>query len=441
MMLAGGGAALTILLLLAASEPNSEPPTDSVDEAAPRLSSERAVTPASSAPAAAVAEPTKQEQVSDEALESIGDPLVVPSRLKAPPIAYVRSLPAAKDILAHAKRDGAGHLVVPGTAGPVRLTLDADLQEKLTKTLESYQTPYGAVVVLEPNTGRVLALAEHSQANPSMRGLTTKAIFPAASVFKIVTASALMNEGVSPEDSACFHGGKRNISVKMLADSSRDRDCMSLSMALAKSANGVFAKLTHRYLSAKKLAGFASAFHFNQPIDFPVPTDISLAKFPSDPLGLAATGAGFGDVFMSPLHGALLATVAARGGVWQQPYLYEKDVVETAEPQRVMAEDDARKLSEMMGETVRLGTAHKVFHQRGFVIKNAAGKTGSLADKSPTYRDYSWFVGFAPRENPKVAVAVVIVNDYRWRIRAPWMAREAMRLYFEGLGHKLHASR
>jgi cell division protein FtsI/penicillin-binding protein 2 len=86
----------------------------------------------------------------------------------------------------------------------------------------------------------------------------------------------------------------------------------------------------------------------------------------------------------------------------------------------------------MMEETVRSGTARKIFSQRGFALKDAAGKTGSLADKSP-YRDYSWFVGYSPREKPKVAVAAVIVNDMRWRIRAPFLAREAMRLYLEEL--------
>ena len=64
-------------------------------------------------------------------------------------------------------------------------------------------------------------------------------------------------------------------------------------------------------------------------------------------------------------------------------------------------------------------------------MPGAVGKTGSLADKKP-FRDYTWFVGYAPKENPQVAVAALIVNDYVWRIRAPWLAREAMRLYLAG---------
>ncbi len=58
-----------------------------------------------------------------------------------------------------------------------------------------------------------------------------------------------------------------------------------------------------------------------------------------------------------------------------------------------------------------------------------AGKTGTLSDKDP-YRDYTWFVGFAPADNPEVAVATVIANDRRWRVHAPAVAREALEAYF-----------
>jgi predicted Rdx family selenoprotein len=60
-------------------------------------------------------------------------------------------------------------------------------------------------------------------------------------------------------------------------------------------------------------------------------------------------------------------------------------------------------------------------------VPGAVGKTGTLADNKP-FRDYSWFVGFAPKDNPKLAVAAVIVNEPLWRIRAAWLGREGLRL-------------
>ena len=211
----------------------------------------------------------------------------MPSRVKTPPLASVRPLSPPEDVLARAHRDGA-HYVVSGPEGEAALTLVPSMQESLRRTLSDYQTPWAAVVVLEPSTGRVLAMVEHSEAAPGLRGLPVKAVFPAASVFKLVTASALLDEGVRPDDESCYHGGKRRVSESLLADSSRDRECVSLSEALGRSANVVFAKLTHRYLDADKLRAAAELFRFNRPIPFAIPTEPSLAAVPDEPLELAA---------------------------------------------------------------------------------------------------------------------------------------------------------
>jgi penicillin-binding protein A len=149
-------------------------------------------------------------------------PIPVPSREADPPITRLRPLPPRQDVLARAKRDAQGRLVVPGPQGNVPLTIDPILQSQLTGILQQYRVPYGAVVVLEPSTGRVLAMAEHSQAQRGLRGLTTRAVFPAASIFKIVTGAALLEAGVSPMDETCFHGGKRRLTEKLLTDSARD---------------------------------------------------------------------------------------------------------------------------------------------------------------------------------------------------------------------------
>jgi membrane peptidoglycan carboxypeptidase len=362
-------------------------------------------------------------------LPGLVPPVPVPSREADPPITRLRSLSSKQDVLARAKRDAQGRLVVPGPKGNVPLTIDPVLQSQLTGVLEQYQVPYGAVVVLEPSTGRVLAMAEHSRAQPGLRGLATRAVFPAASVFKLVTGSALLEAGVTPLDETCFHGGKRRLSEKLLADSERDGQCHSLAEAMGKSANVIFAKLTQRYLSPEALKHAAARFHFNREISFPVPTDVSLAAVPEqDEFRFAQTGAGFGDVYLSPLHGALLAAVAANKGVWKEPVLFEPDPnAPSPLSEQVLSPEVARDLTTLMEATVTKGTARRVFRERGMGVPGAVGKTGTLADRKP-FRDYSWFVGFAPKDNPKVAVAAVIVNEPLWRIRATWLGREAMRL-------------
>jgi cell division protein FtsI/penicillin-binding protein 2 len=198
--------------------------------------------------------------------------------------------------------------------------------------------------------------------------------------------------------------------------------------ALATSANAAFAKLTLKHLTPRKLAAWADAFQFNRRIPFPVPTDISPAVIPEgDEVAFAAAGAGFGDVFMSPLHGAALASVAANRGLWRDPLLFEDEASALTPGLRVMAPEEAGQLADMMQGTIDFGTARRIFRQRGFRVPGAVGKTGSLIDRKP-FRDYSWFVGYAPKDDPQVAVAALVVNDYYWRIRATWLGREAMRL-------------
>lgn len=359
-------------------------------------------------------------------------PVPVPSRQAAPPIAKLQPLPRSADLLAKARLEGERLVVKEKDGHKQVLTIDPVLQASLTNIMRDYGVPYGAAVVLEPSTGRVLALAEHSAARPEVRGLPVRAVFPAASIFKIVTGAALLEAGVAPSTEECFHGGKRRLSEKHLEDSERDGACYSLALAMGKSANVVFAKLTNKHLSADALRRMAARFRFNRDISFPMPTDVSLASIPEESFGLANTGAGFGDVYLSPLHGALMASVAANGGRWVDPVLVEPEIGPLLPPEGepVLTPEAARALTDMLEETVTHGTARGVFRERGFRVDDAVGKTGTLADRSP-FRDYSWFVGFAPKDNPRVAVAAVIVNDPKWRIRGTWLGREALRLGLE----------
>ncbi|QSQ27026.1 penicillin-binding protein [Pyxidicoccus parkwayensis] len=356
-------------------------------------------------------------------------PVPVPSRESAPPIAKLQPLSRTADLLARAKLEGERLVVKEKNGHKQVLTIDPLLQTQLTNIMRDYGTPYAAAVVLEPSTGRVLALAEHSAAQPEMRGLPVRAVFPAASIFKIVTGSALLEAGVPPTVEECFHGGKRRLSEKHLEDTERDGACMSLALAMGKSANVIFAKLTNKHLSVDALRRMAARFRFNREINFPIPMDVSLAAIPEEPFGLANTGAGFGDVYLSPLHGALMASVAANNGRWVDPVLVEPEAGPLLPPEGepVITPEEAKDLTAMMEETVTHGTARGVFRERAFRVDGAVGKTGTLADRNP-FRDYSWFVGFAPKDNPRIAVAAVIVNDPKWRIRGAWLGREALRL-------------
>ena len=87
----------------------------------------------------------------------------------------------------------------------------------------------------------------------------------------------------------------------------------------------------------------------------------------------------------------------------------------------------------LMRTTVTEGTARRAFRRGGGALRGVAvaGKTGSLTDPAP-YRDYSWFVGYAPVDHPEIAVATLVVNGQSWRVRAPTVAREALEAFFAG---------
>ena len=161
-------------------------------------------------------------------------------------------------------------------------------------------------------------------------------------------------------------------------------------------------------------------------------------QMPEDPFEFATTAAGFHQgVRLTPLHGALLAATVANDGNMAAAHLVEAIdgvPVPGVAPRHVLDPAVARDLGLMMERTVVDGTARTAFRdRRGPVLPGVriAGKTGSLFERDP-FRDASWFVGYAPADAPKIAVSAVIVNEEIWHIRAPYVAREALRSYLLG---------
>ena len=318
-----------------------------------------------------------------------------------------------------------------------RLTINKHLQLQMQKLLASYKPMDAAMVAIDPKTGKVLALAEYAQDGKSS-GLATRPLYPAASIFKIITGAALLDKGISPNTETCFHGGMHGIVAKLLIDTRLDRRCLSLSMALAKSANVVFAKMAMKHLDAAELRTEAERLLFNRPIWADPQVEASSAHIPDEKLAFAKSAAGFGQVRLSPLHAALIAAAVANGGVSQNPTLIEevagKEPAPT-EPRRLLQKATADTLRDMMKLTISEGTARSSFRERRRMVLGdieVAGKTGSLSNHERPFKDYSWFVGFAPADDPQIAVAVVVVNGLKWRIHAPYVAREALRAYLVG---------
>lgn len=322
------------------------------------------------------------------------------------------------------------------------LTLDPALDDFVGKLLRRHEVPEAGVVAIEPQSGKLLAYVSHSPRDPRGPDRVLDASAPAASVFKVITATALLSEGVMPSRSVCYHGGASHLTLgELVDDPHRDRACASLTGALGFSINAVFGKLALQFLSPKKLARQADAYGFGSPLPFDVPTRESAISMPSEKVEFARTAAGFWHTHLSPLHAAAIAASIANGGRMMRPGLVERvidvdgRVLMQRQPmlhRKVTDPNTARQLATMMRATVAQGTSRRTFHdRRGRPLipgVEVAGKTGTLSSERP-YRGYTWWVGFAPAEQPTIALAVLVVNDPNWRIKASQVAAETLRHY------------
>ncbi|MBW1904912.1 MAG: penicillin-binding protein [Deltaproteobacteria bacterium] len=357
-------------------------------------------------------------------------------------VARVVAPPFADIDIARAQPGDEGWVVPRRDGTRAVLTVDNDLQSHIRSLFRRYDVPAGGLVAIEPKTGRVLAYVGYEAGKGDSAQVVTDPAPPAASVFKIVTASALLDAGVKSTTSVCYGGGMRGLVAADLVDSpKRDRWCATMADALGYSINAVFAKLADRHIDEARMTQYVSAFGFGQRLPFDLPTIPSPVDVPDSRLERARMAAGFWHSQMSPLHGALVASTIANDGKMPYAALVERIESRTGETlyehtprtfRQVLPRHTAQIAGEMMTRTVTKGTAKKAFWDakgRPFLPGiGVAGKTGTLSRYNP-HRTYNWWVGYAPVDDPKIAVAALVVNEPKWRIKASYVAREALREY------------
>jgi cell division protein FtsI/penicillin-binding protein 2 len=357
---------------------------------------------------------------------------------------------AGLDLLRIVDDDGA--LAAPAGESVARLTLDADLQRTAMQLMGVRHLPEAAVVLMDVATGRLLVYASHVENGP-IRDLCAEASAPSASLFKIVTAAALVEHAhLGPETRQCYSGGEQRINaIDLVDDPQRDRWCATLAGAMGRSINTAFARLARAHLSPQQLESMARRFGYGRAPAFDVAVQPSALRMPVEPLEFARTAAGFWNTTLSPLQAAEMSAIVARGGESIRPSVVDRvlsssgivlaSASDTPATRRVVARDTAEQLAVMMEHTVSEGTCWRAFHDgRGAAFLPGipvAGKTGTLTD-AETHRYYTWFTGFAPsRAQPgerQVAVAVLVVNGPTWQVKANVLARDVLRAYFAARG-------
>jgi penicillin-binding protein A len=370
----------------------------------------------------------------------------IPQAAKKQPVAIGPTVPVGID-LDKIVREGDHYVATLPDGRKARLTLDPGLQELAEKLLVEARAPRGAIVAMAPD-GRILAIAGRRTENPegspdgTLDGkLAVEPWAPSASVFKLVTASALIDAGHDPDDKVCFHGGIRSVLESNLHDSKRDSRCETLAFGVAHSNNAILGKLAFGKLAPARLDAAARTMGFGAAFPEEIRGTFGEIKMPAASGGkdrdleYAKVAAGFqsevgggGGAKLSTVGGALIAATFADDGEQPVPQLIASiDGVELPAPQRrrVISKSTARRVASMMVQTCDEGSASKSFGKRRQqdASTRVAGKTGTLTRKEPFHMEHSWFVGFAPVTQPQIVVSVVFGNAENWHLRGHEAAR------------------
>jgi penicillin-binding protein A len=334
----------------------------------------------------------------------------------------------------------------------LHLTLDEALQKRVENLYARYNPTYAAFVAMDPDTGKILAMVDYS-AQGHEENLNLMATFPAASIFKVVTAAGALSErSIPPNAKFPVNGRYGTLYRRNLRDTvNRWTRFISIEEAFAKSVNTVFARIAMNKVGPEAMQRYADSFAFNQQIDFDMPIELGTAVIPlDDEFGLAESGSGYTRrQTLNPIQGAMIAASVVNGGKMPAPYLVEKvtdpngrllyEAEVNSKLLQPMDRETARSLAMIMEHTVTRGTArseYRDYNHHPMLSKLFIGaKTGSLTGRNPAGK-YDWFVGFAQSStNPKkkIAYASMIVNRKYWRVKAAYIAREAVIQHFRSL--------
>ncbi len=348
------------------------------------------------------------------------------------------SLPSARGL---SDADGPERLfevvASPDGGGPLRVeySLDASLTRRVFQVLEQGKVALGHVIVLDPATGRVLAYASTDTLQfPATR------TYPAASLVKVITAAAALGTDPAAARLPCrFTGSPYRLTPSRL-DPPRGGNVVSLQQALATSNNQCFAQLAVHSVGVTTLLRTIARFGWTHE-----PAAAHAAGVVVDPaedrFGVGKLGCGLSGCNITPLHAAQLAGALAFGEVVEPRWIdrivdasgRELTLPAVAAPRQVLSPELAGELRRMLIDTTTRGTARRAFRARGgrplLGSVQVAGKTGSLSGTNPRGR-YEWFIGVAPAEAPRIAVAVVVVQRARWWRNASQVASEVLKSVF-----------
>ncbi len=334
----------------------------------------------------------------------------------------------------------------------VYTTLDPELQQTAWAALGDRR---GAVIAMEPDTGKILAMVSKPGYDPNtlaqdwevlnadeggqspLLNRAAQGLYPPGSTFKIVTALEYMRE--HPQDYKDYRfdcsGTYVNGDYTIRCYHGESHGSQDFVQAFANSCNGAFASLGLE-LNLASLKGTAEELLFNRELPltgFPYKESSFVMEPGAGTWEILQTSMGQGKTEMTPLHNALLTAAIANGGTLMKPYLLDR-VVSAGEEEvkkfmpeawgSLMTAQEAANLTELMEAVVTVGTASALRTD----AYQAAAKTGS-AEFETGRETHAWFTGFAPAQDPKLVVTVLVEEAGTGGRAAAPIARQLFDIY------------
>jgi peptidoglycan glycosyltransferase len=318
----------------------------------------------------------------------------------------------------------------------VQSALDPEAQKLATDLLGSNR---GSIVAIEPSTGKVRVMVSNPTYDPNdvatsagfsqlnkdqsapLLNRATQAGYPPGSTMKVVTATAALDSGeFTPDSIVNGDTGVKISGVPLSNFGGESVGPVNLTYALTHSINTVWAQVAEK-LGKDTMYKYMNAYGFNRlpPLDYPSQQMVASGVFDgnklltqNDSLDIGRIAIGQERLKVTPLQMAEVVATIANKGVFMRPRLWEKVIdqdgretnMDPSQVDRVMSEDTASTLTKMMTDVVNEGTGTAA----ALATDQVAGKTGTAEIDPSRNINQPWFIGFAPAEDPRIAIAVTI---------------------------------
>ncbi|MCB2228050.1 MAG: hypothetical protein KQH53_15325 [Desulfarculaceae bacterium] len=339
-----------------------------------------------------------------------------------------------------------------------RLRLEPTISPRLQTVAEGWLKPLkshrAAIVLMEPDTGRVLVMAgvRNRRLDP---GVALDASAPAASLFKIITAAAALEEaGLEAESRLGYVGRPHTLYRFQLREKPRYRPrLVTLAKSFASSNNPIFARLGIYNLGGPTLTSYARALGFERRLHFELPLGPSPLVHPHNNFAVGEMASGYNRITsMSPLHAAVMVAAFVNGGRLPQPCVVKRLVREDGKvyyqssPKLgpvVISPETCDQMQLLFEATVESGTARRAFRRlsRDKVLRylDLGGKTGTIRgpDRSELFE---WFAGYGrdPGTGRTLTVSALVVHG---KVRYANPKKLARRMLREAFRSTLYANR